>query len=100
MVKVGLHQGSALSPFLFAIVMDCLTGDVRREAPWDMIFADDVELSEEECYHASNRLEAWRMVLERRGMRVSRSKTVYMCVGSGEKEKGSVTMDGKIIQKK
>ena len=30
-VKVGLHQGSALSPFLFAVIMDRLTDEVRRE---------------------------------------------------------------------
>ena len=28
-VKVGLHQGSALSPFLFAVIMDSLTDEVR-----------------------------------------------------------------------
>ena len=33
-VSVGVHQGSALSPLLFAIVMDCLTEEVRLEAPW------------------------------------------------------------------
>ena len=32
-VKVGLRQGSALSPFLFAIIMDVLTEDVRKDAP-------------------------------------------------------------------
>ena len=29
-VKVGLHQGSALSPFLFAVIFDRLTDQVRR----------------------------------------------------------------------
>ena len=29
-VKVGLHQGSALSPFLFAAITDRLTDEVRR----------------------------------------------------------------------
>ena len=28
-VKVGLHQGSVLSPFLFAVVMDRLTDKVK-----------------------------------------------------------------------
>ena len=33
-VKVGLHQGSALSPFLFAVIMNRLTDEVRREPSW------------------------------------------------------------------
>ena len=38
-VKVGLHQGSALSPCLFAMVMDRMTNEIREEAPWTMMFA-------------------------------------------------------------
>ena len=41
-LKVGLHQGSALSPFLFAVTMDRLTDEVRREPPWMMLFADNI----------------------------------------------------------
>ena len=40
-VKVGLHQGSVLNPFLFAVIMDRLTNEVKREPPWMMLFADD-----------------------------------------------------------
>ena len=35
-VEVGLHQGPALSPFLFAMAMDRLTDEVRQESPWDV----------------------------------------------------------------
>ena len=44
-VGVGLHQGSALSLFLFAIIMDKLTEDIRKEAPWDTMSADGIVLS-------------------------------------------------------
>ena len=46
-VKVGLHRGSALSPFLFAVIMDRLTDEVRRELLWTMLFADDIVIFEE-----------------------------------------------------
>ena len=39
-VKVGLHQGSALRPFLFAVMMDWLTDDIREMSPWNMMLAD------------------------------------------------------------
>ncbi|KAI5614034.1 gastrula zinc finger protein XlCGF28.1-like [Silurus asotus] len=41
-VKVGLHQGSAMSLFLFAGVMDRLTDEVRQVSPWTMMFADNI----------------------------------------------------------
>jgi hypothetical protein len=32
-ITVGVHQGSALSPFLFISVMDTLLEDVRTDTP-------------------------------------------------------------------
>ena len=43
-VEVGLHQGSAFNPFLFAIMMDSLSENIRKEAHWQMMFEDDVVL--------------------------------------------------------
>ena len=79
-VKVGLHQGSALSPLLFAVVMDVLTDEVRRETPWNMMFEDDIVLLNKEKGQAEEELEEWRNALERRGLKVSRGKTEYLCI--------------------
>ena len=68
-VKVGLHQESALSPFLFTVIMDRLTDEVRREPPWTMLFADDIVICEEIREEVEQRLECWRYALERRGIR-------------------------------
>ena len=60
-VKVGLHQGSTLSPFLFAAIIDCLTNEAQREAPWDMLFADDVMLCGEISVEVEDREEKVEM---------------------------------------
>ena len=91
-VKVGLQQGSALSPFLFAVIMDRLTDEVRREPPWTMLFADDIVIFEETREEMEQRLEACRYALERRGMKVCRSKTKYLCINGGNDNK-TVKMD-------
>ena len=43
-ITIGLHQGSALSPFLFDIVMDELTRGIQDEIQWCILFANDIVL--------------------------------------------------------
>ncbi|KAK3533132.1 hypothetical protein QTP70_008813 [Hemibagrus guttatus] len=97
-VEVGLHQGSALSPFLFAIVMDQLSEEVRQESPWTMMFADDIVICSKSREQVEENLERWRFALERRGMKVSRSKTEYMCVNEREGS-GTVRLQGEEVKK-
>ncbi|KAK3528365.1 hypothetical protein QTP86_034135 [Hemibagrus guttatus] len=97
-VEVGLHQGSALSPFLFAIVMDQLSEEVRQESPWTIIFADDIVICSESREQVEENLERWRFALERRGMKVSHSKTEYMCVNEREGS-GTVMLQGEEVKK-
>ncbi|KAK3542816.1 hypothetical protein QTP70_004327 [Hemibagrus guttatus] len=73
-VEAGLHQGSALSPFLFAIVMDQLSEEVRQESPWTMMFADDIVICSESREQVEENLERWRFALGRRGMKASSEK--------------------------
>ena len=56
-VSSGLHQGSTLSPFLFAVVMDVLTRHIQGEVPWCMLFADDVVLIDESRGGVNDKLE-------------------------------------------
>ena len=51
---------------------------VKKEAPWSMLFADDIVLCEKTREQLEGKLEEWRKALEGRGMKISRSKTEYM----------------------
>ena len=95
-VEVGLHQESALNPFLFAVLMDRLTNKVRREPPWTMLFADDIVICEETKEEAERKLECWRYAFERRGMKVSRSKTEYLCINGGNDKETVKIKDAKV----
>ena len=46
-VRVGMRQGSVLSPLLFAIVVDVITEKVRRSVNNKVLLADDVVLISE-----------------------------------------------------
>ena len=84
-VEVGLHQGSALSPYLF----HKLTERVRKEAPESMLFADDIVLCGDKDVDMTEYLESWRKELEERGMRVSRPKTQFVDFSFEQKAQGN-----------
>jgi hypothetical protein len=59
-IKIGLHQGSALSPYIFTLVMDEITKDIQGDIPWCMLFAIDVVLIDESRIGINQKLEWWR----------------------------------------
>ena len=38
-VKVGMHQGSGLSPLLFMIVKEAIYREFRVALPWELLYA-------------------------------------------------------------
>ena len=41
-VKVGMHQGSALSPLFVVIVIEAIFREFMVALPWELLYADDL----------------------------------------------------------
>ena len=83
--------------------MNKLREDIWKDAPWDMLFADDIVLPKQNYKKLENDLEIWKNALERRGLNMNQSKTEYLKL-QGEKIKraenfkylgSTVSSDGK-----
>lgn len=72
-MQVGLLKRSALSLFLFAMVMDSLTGKIRHKVLWTMMFVDDIVCSESKK-KVEGCLERWRCALEEGKIHVHKRK--------------------------
>jgi hypothetical protein len=101
-INIRLHQGSALSPYLFALMMDEITRDIQGGIPWCMLFVDDVVLVDESRTGVDQKLKLWRRILEVKCFRLSRSKIEYIkCDFSATtQEEGDVRLDGQLVPKK
>ncbi|KAI0507444.1 hypothetical protein KFK09_013569 [Dendrobium nobile] len=99
--SVGLHQGSALSPYYFDLVMDVLIRDLQEDVLWCMLFADNVLLVDKTKEGVEGKLELSRFTLESKGFCLSRSKTEYMeCNFSSNRSSGGfVTLSDQVINK-
>ena len=71
-IKVGLHQGSGLSPFLFIVVLDA-----RRGLPRELLFADDLAVTDIEEEMQKRWLD-WQIGMESKGLKVNIGKTEVM----------------------
>jgi len=84
-VKIDMHQGSALSPLLFVMVMEALSREFRVALPWELLYADDLVMIAETEDDLIKRLNQWKDNAENRGIRVDMNKTKVMI--SGERQK-------------
>ena len=91
-MKVGVHQGSVLSPLLFIIVMQAISRDFKVGVPWELLYADDLVLMEESKEKLIAKIEQWKKGLEGKGLRVNMGKTKVMTC---EVSRGQVEDSGK-----
>ena len=82
-VKVGVHQGSVLSPLLFIIVLEALSREFRSGVPWEDLYADDLVIIAESLEECVRRLLTWKEAMEKKGLRVNAGKTKIMICGTG-----------------
>jgi len=85
-VKVGMHQGSALSPLLFVIVMEAISREFSVALSWELLYADDLAVTAETEEELIKRLNEWKDNMESKGMRVNMNETKKN-VRSGERQK-------------
>ena len=68
-MKVGVHQGSVLSPLLFIIVLEALSREFRAGVPWEdlHVYADDLVIIADSLEECVRRLLIWKEAMEKKG---------------------------------
>ena len=82
-VKVGVHQGSVLSPLLFIIVHQALSCEFRCGVPWENLYADDLVIIAELLEECVRKLLTSKEAMEEKGLRVNAGKTKIVICGTG-----------------
>jgi hypothetical protein len=101
-INIGLRQGSALSSYLFTLVMDEITRDIRGGIPWCILFTDDVVLVDESMTGIDQKLKLWRWTFKAKSFSFNRFKMKYMkCDFSATtQEERDVRLNGQVVPKK
>ena len=74
-VKVGVHQGTVLSPLLFIIVLEALSREFREGLPMELLYADDLVLMAESEELLLEKLRKWKKWMEANDLGVNAGKT-------------------------
>ena len=80
-----------LSPFLFVIVMEGLTSEVREGLAWEILNADDLIMVAESMESLKKEVLVLKDQLESKGMRlnVKKTKVILSRKNSGETDKSA-----------
>ena len=97
-VNVGVHQGSVLSPLLFAIVVDVVMNEIKDGLLQDILYVDDIVLIAETMAELQEIFYGWTSALESKRLKVSVIKLKVMVSKFGQvTEKPSTKKDPCVI---
>lgn len=82
-VKVGVHQGSVLSPLLFIIVLEALSRTFRQGLPMELLYADDLVLMADTEELLIEMIKKWKTGMEDKGLKMNIGKTKVMRCQTG-----------------
>ena len=66
-VKVGVYQGSVLSPLLFILVLEALSREFRTGVPWELLYADDLVIMADSLDECIARFKVCKAGMEQKG---------------------------------
>ena len=84
---MGINQGSVLSPFLFAVVVDVVPDFTREGDLSELLYADDLVMMSETIVGLWDMFSKWKEVFECKALKVNLDKTKGMVIGG-------ITQDG------
>ena len=97
-VGVGLRQGSALSPLLFIMVINLISGKVsEQEELKKILYADDLAVVADNKEDPQKALQEWNNTFSKHGLRMNLEKTEVMWIGEQEVDL-HVVVDRKTIK--
>ena len=83
-VNVDVHQGSVLSPLLFAIVVDVVTNEIKEGMLQEILCAYNIVLIAESMAELQGNFFGWKSALESKGLKVILMKTRVMVSKIGQ----------------
>ncbi|XP_068223321.1 uncharacterized protein [Palaemon carinicauda] len=84
-------EGSVLSPFLYALVMEVLSEDIRKDDLWEFLYEKDLVITAENEEDLQRRVVEWQGSLERGGLKVNVHKTEVMVSSKEDRGQDSHT---------
>ena len=100
-VKIGLRQGSVLSPLLFIAVLDLISRKtVVKEAMKKLLYADDLALVANGKQELQATMEEWNGLFIKHGLTLNLEKTEVLHIASHQREELDIELEGKKLNQR
>ena len=82
LIQVGVHQGSVLSPLLFAIALDVISENARERLMNEILYANDLVLMSASIESLKKKFLKWKEAFESMELKVNLKNTKLIVSGS------------------